>query len=126
MTKVSFKLAQAVAGGREANGAPQSREVILERLLRKRAAAYQAGLAEQEQLLRDQIVWALPMTRLSAASGAGVDAEVDHLLGCAQHYRQLESAGVDGETASGLRMLADACEDQAVDLVLKSGVGGAC
>ena len=119
MTKMAFKLAQAVAGGRETNAAPQSREVVLERLLRKRAAAYCAGLAEQEQMLRDQIMWALPITKLSNASVPGFDAEVDHLLGCAQHYRDLERAGADLETASGLRMLAEACEDQAVDLALR-------
>ena len=119
MTKMAFKLAQAVAGGRETSATPQTREVVLERLLRKRAAAYCAGLAEQEKMLRDQIVWALPMTKLSNSPCAGVEAEVDHLLGCAQHYRDLEQAGVDRETASGLRMLAEACEDQAVDLALR-------
>ncbi|HYJ53777.1 MAG TPA: hypothetical protein VEW04_11455 [Allosphingosinicella sp.] len=63
MKRLSFRLSQAVAGGRAAKAAPGSREVVLERLLRKRAAAYQAGLGDQEQMLRDQIRWSLPIDR---------------------------------------------------------------
>jgi hypothetical protein len=61
--RLSFRLSQAVAGGRAARAAPESREVVLERLLRKRAAAFQAGLDDQEQMLRDQILWSLPIDR---------------------------------------------------------------
>ena len=67
MKRLSFRLSQAVAGGRAAKAAPESREVVLERLLRKRAAAYQAGLEDQEQMLRDQIRWSLPIERNSAS-----------------------------------------------------------
>ena len=63
MKRLSFRLSQAVAGGRSARAAPESREVVLERLLRKRAAAFQAGLEDQEQMLRDQIRWSLPIER---------------------------------------------------------------
>ena len=63
MKRLSFRLSQAVAGGRAAKAAPESRGVVLERLLRKRAAAYQAGLDDQEQMLRDQIRWSLPIER---------------------------------------------------------------
>ena len=63
MKRLSFRLSQAVAGGRAARAAPESRGVVLERLLRKRAAAYQAGLEDQEQMLRDQILWSLPIER---------------------------------------------------------------
>ena len=63
MKRLSFRLSQAVAGGRAAKAAPESREVVLERLLRKRAAAYRAGLDDQEQMLRDQILWSLPIDR---------------------------------------------------------------
>jgi hypothetical protein len=61
--RLSFRLSQAVAGGRAAKAAPGSREVVLTRLLRKRAAAYRAGLDDQEQMLRDQILWSLPIDR---------------------------------------------------------------
>jgi len=61
--RLSFRLSQAVSSGRAAKAAPESREVVLERLLRKRAAAFQAGLNGQEQMLRDQILWSLPIDR---------------------------------------------------------------
>ena len=63
MKRLSFRLSQAVACGRAAKAAPESREVVLERLLRKRAAAFRAGLDDQEQMLRDQIRWSLPIDR---------------------------------------------------------------
>lgn len=59
---LSFRLAQALANGR-APGALSSREAILAALLSKRAAARRAGLAEQEQMLRGQILWSLPVHR---------------------------------------------------------------
>jgi hypothetical protein len=57
---LSFRLAKAVAAGR-APGALASREAILAALLSKRAAARRAGLADQEALLRGQILWSLPV-----------------------------------------------------------------
>ena len=38
-----------------------SRESILARLLEKRAAARRAGLDDQEEKLREQIRWSLPI-----------------------------------------------------------------
>jgi len=64
MSNMSFKLAKALKTGRENQGAPPTREVLLARLLRKRAAAHQAGLTRQEEALRSQIIWALPMREL--------------------------------------------------------------
>lgn len=55
MSNMSFKLAKALKTGRANNGAPATREVLLARLLRKRAAAHQAGLTDQEEALRSQI-----------------------------------------------------------------------
>lgn len=57
---LSFRLAQALSKGR-APGALSSREAILAALLSKRAAARQAGLKDQEAMLRGQILWSLPV-----------------------------------------------------------------
>jgi hypothetical protein len=54
-------LSRAVAGGRAEKGVPRSRAEILAALLRKRAEAHRRGLSDQEQKLRDQIRWALPI-----------------------------------------------------------------
>lgn len=59
-TADSFKFAQAVAKGR-ARARPASREVVLARLLAKRAAAHRAGMETLERFLRLQIEWSLPM-----------------------------------------------------------------
>ncbi len=40
---------------------PDTRERLLVILLRKRAAAWNAGAVELESLLRQQILWALPV-----------------------------------------------------------------
>jgi hypothetical protein len=58
---LSFHLSKALASGREDGWKPDSREEVLLRLLRKRAAAHRAGLTEQEEVLRDQILWSLPI-----------------------------------------------------------------
>lgn len=60
---LSLKLSRAVAQGRAATDRPESRAALLVTLLRKRAAAYNAGAHELEALLRDQIRWALPIER---------------------------------------------------------------
>ena len=60
---LSFHLGKALADGRADGWKPESREEVLLRLLRKRAAAHRAGLSEQESALRDQIAWALPIHR---------------------------------------------------------------
>ncbi len=60
-TDLSFRLSRAVANGRKHRGRPASRETVLLRLLEKRAAAHRAGLMDLEQIMRDQIEWALPM-----------------------------------------------------------------
>ena len=63
MSNLSFRLHKAVAGGRQIQWRPESREEILARLLVKRADAQQAGLDELEASLRQQIRWALPVRR---------------------------------------------------------------
>lgn len=75
MKRLSFRLSQAVSAGRAAKAAPESREVVLERLLRKRAAAYCAGLEDQEQMLRDQIRWSLPIDRNPEAEDCSAPSE---------------------------------------------------
>jgi hypothetical protein len=61
MTDLSFLLSRAVARGRANRGVPKSRQNILLGLLNKRAEAHRQGLHDQEQLLREQIRWALPI-----------------------------------------------------------------
>ena len=61
MANLSFKLSRALARGRAGKSAPWSRAEILAGLLRKRAEAHRQGLCGQEQRLRDQIIWALPI-----------------------------------------------------------------
>jgi hypothetical protein len=61
MAHLSFMLSRAVARGRAEKGVPRSRAEILAALLRKRAEAHRRGLSDQEQKLRDQIKWALPI-----------------------------------------------------------------
>lgn len=61
MTMLSLKLSKALARGRAAPPRPQSRSELLVTLLRKRAAAHNAGAEDLETLLRDQIRWALPI-----------------------------------------------------------------
>lgn len=61
MSDMSFKFAKALAAGRDGGWKPATREEVLLRLLRKRAAAHRAGLTDQEAVLRGQILWALPM-----------------------------------------------------------------
>jgi len=63
MTMLSLKLSRALAQGRSVPDRPESRAALLATLLRKRAAAYNAGAHELEALLRDQIRWALPIER---------------------------------------------------------------
>ena len=58
---LSFHLSRALTTGREGGWKPDSREEVLLRLRRKRAAAHRAGLVAQEQALREQILWSLPV-----------------------------------------------------------------
>jgi hypothetical protein len=62
MTLLSLQLSRAVARGRGA-AVPQTRAELLATLLRKRAAAHNAGAEDLERLLREQIRWALPIER---------------------------------------------------------------
>lgn len=72
-TEISFNLSKALATGRDRNGRPDSRAMVLSRLLAKRAAAHRAGLSELEEILRDQIKWALPMHKIEGSgSKAGM------------------------------------------------------
>jgi hypothetical protein len=59
MGSLSFRLSKALEAGRAERRL--TRERILLDLLNKRAAARQAGLAELEAQLREQIRWALPV-----------------------------------------------------------------
>ena len=61
MADLSFLLARALDRGRADRGVPGSRAEILLSLLRKRAEAHRQGLTDQEQRLRDQITWSLPI-----------------------------------------------------------------
>jgi hypothetical protein len=61
MADLSFKLSRALSRGRADGGVPANRAQVLLGLLRKRAEAHRQGLREQEQKLRDQITWALPI-----------------------------------------------------------------
>ena len=63
MSDLSFHLSKALSSGRVDGWKPGSREEILLRLLKKRAAAHRAGLEAQEEQLRGQILWSLPMKR---------------------------------------------------------------
>ena len=60
MSMLSLKLSRALEKGR-APTEPKNRAQLLAILLRKRAAAHNAGAHDLEALLRDQIRWALPM-----------------------------------------------------------------
>jgi hypothetical protein len=61
MTALSVKLSRALSRGRNMPPPPQSRAGLLAILLRKRATAHNVGASDLEALLRDQILWALPM-----------------------------------------------------------------
>jgi hypothetical protein len=61
MTDLSFMLSRAVSRGRSDRGVPKSRQQILVGLLNKRAEAHRQGLRGQERMLREQILWALPV-----------------------------------------------------------------
>lgn len=61
MADLSFLLSRALARGRADGGIPANRAEVLRCLLRKRAEAHRQGLHEQEQRLRDQITWSLPI-----------------------------------------------------------------
>lgn len=63
MTALSLNLSRAIARGRAVPTMPVTRSDLLVTLLRKRAAAHNAGSPELEALLRDQIRWALPVQR---------------------------------------------------------------
>lgn len=67
MTRLSIQLSRAVSRGRAAPAPPATRADLLVTLLRKRAAAHNAGAEDLESLLRDQIRWALPIVREPAA-----------------------------------------------------------
>ena len=63
MTKPSFRRTRALVDGWLRAVDPNSREAILATLLRKRAEARQAGMEEQEAMLRNQIRWSLPVRK---------------------------------------------------------------
>jgi hypothetical protein len=61
MTDLSFMLSRAVDKGRANRGVPKSRQQVLVGLLNKRAEAHRQGLQGQERMLREQILWSLPV-----------------------------------------------------------------
>ena len=61
MTDLTFLLSRAVDKGRANRGVPKSRQAILRGLLNKRAEAQRQGLRDQERMLREQILWSLPV-----------------------------------------------------------------
>lgn len=61
MSLLSVRLSRALERGRVAPEARASRAELLRVLLRKRAAAHNAGAEDLEAMLRDQILWSLPM-----------------------------------------------------------------
>ena len=61
MTMLSLRLSRALAQGRAPSDQPDNRAALLAALLRKRAAAHNAGAHGLEAMLRDQIRWALPI-----------------------------------------------------------------
>ncbi|MEI9853009.1 MAG: hypothetical protein WDN24_21600 [Sphingomonas sp.] len=63
MTLLSLQLSRALSRGRSAPPAPQTRADLLAMLLRKRAAAHNAGAGDLEEMLRNQIRWGLPIVR---------------------------------------------------------------
>ena len=63
---LSLRLSRALAQGRAAPPRPESRAELLHSLLRKRAAAHNAGADELEALLLEQIRWSLPIEREGA------------------------------------------------------------
>jgi len=67
MTDLTFMLSRAVDKGRANRGVPKSRQTILRGLLNKRAEAHRQGLHAQERMLREQILWALPVNEPSDA-----------------------------------------------------------
>ena len=67
MADRSFLLSRAVDKGRAGRGVPKSRQAILRGLLNKRAEAQRQGLRDQERLLREQILWALPVNETEDA-----------------------------------------------------------
>jgi hypothetical protein len=60
VTSLSIAFSKAVASGRKTPPPLATRERVLVTLLRKRAAAYNAGADDLEFLLRQQILWSLP------------------------------------------------------------------
>jgi hypothetical protein len=63
MTMLSVQLTRAMTRGRRLPAPEASRASLLWMLLRKRATAYNVGADDLETMLRDQILWALPMMR---------------------------------------------------------------
>ena len=63
VTMLSVQLTRTVERGRRLPMPEASRASLLWMLLRKRATAYNVGADDLEGMLRDQILWALPMMR---------------------------------------------------------------
>lgn len=71
------RLSQAVGKGRRGWAERLTREKILEALLRKRAEAHRHGLSDEERMLREQILWSLPIQAPADAPEASETAGKD-------------------------------------------------
>ena len=70
-------LSSLVSAGRARKGVPATRAEVLAALLRKRAVAWQSGLADQEAQLRSQISWSLPIEKPKEAEEDEGDPAAD-------------------------------------------------
>jgi hypothetical protein len=74
MSLLSVRFSRALAKGRAASTLPDTREALLFSLLCKRAAAFNVGATEMEAMLRQQILWSLPV--FSPADSATVELDI--------------------------------------------------
>lgn len=63
MTMLSIRFSQALAKGRKLAEPADTRSAVLRSLLRKRATARTIGANDLEAMLREQILWSLPVHR---------------------------------------------------------------
>ncbi len=61
MSLLLVQLSRAVERGRAIPATPPTREALLVTLLRKRATAHNQGAHDLETMLRQQILWSLPV-----------------------------------------------------------------
>jgi hypothetical protein len=79
MSKPSSRLSRVLAAGRDGRAISETRESLLAGLLKKRAAARNAGQVDLERQLREHILSALPVLRLR--EGRGPECALDGARG---------------------------------------------